>query len=298
MTTYLAAAIQMDTGADVAVNLGTAASLIAEAARHGAKLAVLPETMNYLGRDFAAKAEAVPGGRTCRRLAELARQHRMWLCGGSIYERNAQDSARPFNTAFVISPEGECTASYSKLHPFDVVLPSGVTSRETDQAMAGGVVGCLQTGGRVRSCVAAGKVKALQGRWVGGVAGALLSGGMTGCVALGKAEGREAGALIGFSDRRAQVILCRYPAGSQRAVPMPFRMTSPRSRRADVSAMARSTQPICRSCQMTGMPAIRFRLVSMVSVSFPRRFACAYRYLAPSAAFFDKQCLPAADVFS
>jgi predicted amidohydrolase len=146
MTTYLAAAIQMDTGADVAVNLGTAASLIAEAARHGAKLAVLPETMNYLGRDFAAKAEAVPGGRTCRRLAELARQHRMWLCGGSIYERNAQDSARPFNTAFVISPEGECTASYSKLHPFDVVLPSGVTSRETDQVCPGDRIVTVQAG--------------------------------------------------------------------------------------------------------------------------------------------------------
>jgi predicted amidohydrolase len=146
MTNYLAAAIQMDTQSDVTMNLKAAASLIGEAAAHGAKLAVLPETMNYLGRDFAVNAEPVPGGTTFHTLAELAKKYRMWLVGGSIYEWNPEDTARPLNTAFMISPEGKFVAKYSKLHPFDVVLPSGVTSRESDQVKPGERIVTAQAG--------------------------------------------------------------------------------------------------------------------------------------------------------
>ena len=61
---------------------------------------VLPESMNYIGRDMAQEAEAIPGGPTFQRLSGLARELDLWLEAGSIYESNPEDPARPFNTTF------------------------------------------------------------------------------------------------------------------------------------------------------------------------------------------------------
>lgn len=98
---------------------------------------VLPESMNYIGRDMAGEAETIPGGPTFRKMAELARELGIWLEAGSIYESNPEDPARPFNTTFLVRPDGTLAAKYAKLHPFDVVLPNGVTSRESDRVCPG-----------------------------------------------------------------------------------------------------------------------------------------------------------------
>ena len=37
----------------------------------------------------------------------------------------------------MIRPDGTLAAKYAKLHPFDVVLPNGVTSRESDRVCPG-----------------------------------------------------------------------------------------------------------------------------------------------------------------
>lgn len=50
MTTFLVAAIQMDTTSNQDQNLSVVADFIGEAAKKGAKLIALPETMAYLGR--------------------------------------------------------------------------------------------------------------------------------------------------------------------------------------------------------------------------------------------------------
>ena len=71
MTTFLVAAIQMDTTSNQDQNLSVAADFIGEAAKKGAKLIALPETMAYLGRDYAALSEAVPGGKTATYLSAL-----------------------------------------------------------------------------------------------------------------------------------------------------------------------------------------------------------------------------------
>ena len=137
MTKFIAAAVQMDSQDDKMANLAAAEGYIREAAARGARLVVLPESMNYLGRDMAQEAEAIPGGTTFQRLSGLARELDLWLEAGSIYESNPEDPARPFNTTFLICPDGTLAAKYAKLHPFDVVLPNGVTSRESDRVCPG-----------------------------------------------------------------------------------------------------------------------------------------------------------------
>lgn len=89
-----------------------------------------------------------------------------------------------------------------------------VVSRDSGQAQAGGIAGSVHTGGTVRGCISAGRVSAPEAEWVGGVVGALLSGRMTGCMAIGSVSGRECGAAAGYAARRAQIMMCRCRAGN------------------------------------------------------------------------------------
>ena len=145
MNRFIAAVVQMDSQDSVGKNLDTAAALVEEAARRGARLVALPESMHYLGRDPAGHAEEIPGGPTFRRMSQLAREHGLWLHCGSIYERTPEDP-RPFNTTMVINPQGELAARYRKLHPFDVVIPNGPEHRESRQVCPGREIVTVDTG--------------------------------------------------------------------------------------------------------------------------------------------------------
>jgi formamidase len=70
-----------------------------------------------LEEDAAAPHELavdVPGELT-ERLGALARETRLWLIPGSVYERAGETVA---NTAVVLSPDGELVASYRKCFPW------------------------------------------------------------------------------------------------------------------------------------------------------------------------------------
>src|SRR5690606_17095664 len=81
------AAIQMISGADVQANLDAAAVLLAEAAQQGAELVLLPECFAAFGNrslQEIAAAEWAGSGPIRPFLAAQARQHGLWLVGGSI----------------------------------------------------------------------------------------------------------------------------------------------------------------------------------------------------------------------
>jgi predicted amidohydrolase len=59
-------------------------------------------------------AETIPGPLT-ERLSALARKAGVWLVPGSMYE---QDGDKLYNTALVISPQGELVARYRKMFPW------------------------------------------------------------------------------------------------------------------------------------------------------------------------------------
>jgi predicted amidohydrolase len=114
--------VQMNSGADKRENIAAALDLIDRAAATGARLIALPEVWPYLGPDDANRdnAETIPGPIT-EMFAERARRHGVFIHGGSIYEVRPGDPGM-YNTAFVIDPQGELIARYSKIHMFDVVL--------------------------------------------------------------------------------------------------------------------------------------------------------------------------------
>ena len=115
------AALQMVSTPSVETNLAAARSLVAEAARQGAGLAVLPEYFCLMGRsdrDKLAVAETPGDGPIQRMLAETAREHRLWLVGGTLPLAIAGRSDRVMNASLAFSPDGEPAARYDKMHLF------------------------------------------------------------------------------------------------------------------------------------------------------------------------------------
>lgn len=114
------AAIQMVSGQDAQANLDQALQLIAQAAAAGAELVGLPEYFCLIGEkdsDKLAIQEPIGRGPLQDALAQAARQHGIWLAGGTL-PITAQAPDHVSNTTLVWNPQGEVVARYDKIHLF------------------------------------------------------------------------------------------------------------------------------------------------------------------------------------
>ncbi|MES2784077.1 MAG: carbon-nitrogen hydrolase family protein [Pseudomonadota bacterium] len=114
------AALQMVSGTSVQGNLDTARTLIAQAAQAGAELAVLPEYFCLMGHrdsDKLAVREAPGAGPVQEFLATCAREHGLWIAGGTL-PLSGSDDDHVLNTSLVFSPQGRQAARYDKIHLF------------------------------------------------------------------------------------------------------------------------------------------------------------------------------------
>jgi deaminated glutathione amidase len=145
----IAAAIQMVSGADLRTNLDQAASLIAKAAARGAQLAVLPENFALMGAGDEAKlavAEAAGSGPIQDFLAQQAKQHRLWLVGGTVPLRGKADATRAYASCLVYDADGRQAARFDKIHLFDVHIPGRDESyAESRSTLAGEDIVVLDT---------------------------------------------------------------------------------------------------------------------------------------------------------
>ena len=115
------AAIQMVSGADRDANLARARHWLAEAAAMGAELAVLPEYFCLLGHrdgDKLAIRETPGQGPIQAMLASAAREHGMWVVGGTLPMAAETAPERARNTCLVFGPDGIQVARYDKIHLF------------------------------------------------------------------------------------------------------------------------------------------------------------------------------------
>lgn len=111
--------IQMSVvGGDKLRNLARAEELIAEAARNGAELALLPEALDlgWTHPSCRAEAEPIPSGMPAQRLLAAAAEHRIYLCAG-LTER---DGERVFNSALIAGPSGELLCLHRKLNELTI----------------------------------------------------------------------------------------------------------------------------------------------------------------------------------
>jgi len=145
MPRLLAAAIQMASTEDKSANIDTAVRLLDRAGRRGARIAALPETFNCLGSPEAmlGNAEPIPGPAT-EELCHAARRNKMYIVGGSIFEK-AAGRRKVYNTSVLISPEGQVTGIYRKMHLFDAEVPGGPRHKESDVTLPGDEIVVLET---------------------------------------------------------------------------------------------------------------------------------------------------------
>jgi nitrilase len=114
------AAVQMVSTPVVEENLATARRLVAQAAQQGAGLVLLPEYWPIMGmkeNDKLAHAEEPGSGPIQQCMAELAREHRIWLVGGTL-PIVAQEPGKVLNTLMVYDPQGRHAMRYDKIHLF------------------------------------------------------------------------------------------------------------------------------------------------------------------------------------
>lgn len=134
------AALQMCSGPNVAANLRVATRLLAEAARRGARLAVLPENFAFLGSsdpERLAAREIEGAGPIQSFLSETARTHRMWIVGGTV-PLVSRSGERARAACLLYDERGRAVARYDKMHLFDVSLPDrGEHYRESSMTEPG-----------------------------------------------------------------------------------------------------------------------------------------------------------------
>jgi predicted amidohydrolase len=114
------AAIQMISTPSIEENIATARRLIADAAQQGAQLVLLPEYWAAMGMQETDKlgyAEQVDVGPIQAFMAATAREHQIWLIGGTL-PLAAQVADKVLNTMMVYNPAGERVQRYDKIHLF------------------------------------------------------------------------------------------------------------------------------------------------------------------------------------
>ena len=124
--------VQTRTPAAQGAALAHTAPLVREAAAAGATLIVTPECSNILQRDRAKlfavlapeESDAFVTG-----LSMLAKELSVWLLIGSALVK--RDDGRAANRSILVAPDGSVSASYDKIHMFDVDLPNGERYRES-----------------------------------------------------------------------------------------------------------------------------------------------------------------------
>jgi predicted amidohydrolase len=140
------AVIQMRSVDDVATNLASARELVIDAARAGAELVALPENFAFMRSEgLAFPCAQGLDGEIVATLKALAREHGLWLLGGTFPE--AAGDGRVHNTSVLLSPGGEIEAVYRKIHLFDVDLreQGGGHFQESKSIAAGSEVVCAKT---------------------------------------------------------------------------------------------------------------------------------------------------------
>ncbi|GAA6021057.1 hypothetical protein JCM8202_003831 [Rhodotorula sphaerocarpa] len=143
-------------GTDKAANLAHAREMIAEAVKGGKEgrkpdVVVLPEIFNspYATNMFRKYAERIgwtpetketfdvakTESESIRLLSQAAKEHGVWLIGGSIPELSEDDKV--YNSSPTFDKEGNLVAVHRKVHLFDISIPNGITFKESETLTGG-----------------------------------------------------------------------------------------------------------------------------------------------------------------
>src|SRR5690348_7777643 len=131
--TVMTALIQTRTPATHEAALAHVLPLVREAAAGGARFIATPEGTNVLQKDRAAlmpMLQTLDQDPVVAGLQTAAKDLSVWLLIGSALVK--REDGKAANRSILLGPDGRIAATYDKLHMFDVDLPTGERSRESE----------------------------------------------------------------------------------------------------------------------------------------------------------------------
>ncbi|MDE0523776.1 MAG: carbon-nitrogen hydrolase family protein [Boseongicola sp.] len=129
-----AALLQLNSSDDPQDNLRTVSRLVEDAAEAGARLVLTPEVTNCVSTSRAHQDKVLAveeQDETLAALRRVAARCDIWILLGSLALKSG-DEKRFLNRSFLVSPGGEITARYDKIHMFDVAISETEAYRESD----------------------------------------------------------------------------------------------------------------------------------------------------------------------
>ena len=132
MSNLKVACIQTNSKPDPNINIREVSSLIRAARSNGAELITTPEVVGMLepNREKALnKAQPENYHGVLREFRALSRDLAIWLLIGSISIKLS--NGKLANRSFLINPDGQIIARYTKIHMFDVEVNDGSIYRES-----------------------------------------------------------------------------------------------------------------------------------------------------------------------
>ncbi len=133
--------VQLNGSDNPATNLAQTEGFVREAVAGGANFVLTPEMTNILcfDRNWANQVvHAEAEDPTLARMQDIARNHHIWLLVGSLAVKSGAADGRFANRSFLVTPNGEISARYDKIHMFDVDLGNGESRRESGGYQPGG----------------------------------------------------------------------------------------------------------------------------------------------------------------
>jgi predicted amidohydrolase len=146
MANVQVACIQMNSGLDIDENLKQAGEMIRDAAREGCEFIATPENTDFMAANkfealrIAQESDKHPG---IPFFSFLAKELGVWILIGSM--KIKIDDKQLVNRSFLFNDKGQLTASYDKIHMFDVDLPNGESHRESETCAPGDKVIIVNT---------------------------------------------------------------------------------------------------------------------------------------------------------
>ena len=144
------AVVQLRSTMDVEANLETIQGFTREAARAGAHVVALPENAAFLKTDPKAKVPIQSlEGPIMSRFRDIAAESGVWLMVGS-FAATGPDPDHYYNTTAVIDgtqSDAPITATYQKMHLFDIDIPGGEVQKESAYIAPGSELVCTPVAG-------------------------------------------------------------------------------------------------------------------------------------------------------
>ncbi|WP_298968883.1 carbon-nitrogen hydrolase family protein [uncultured Roseobacter sp.] len=129
------ALLQLNVSDDPVANLEVTLGYFRQAVAEGAEFILTPEVTNCVSTSRKHQNEVLQHEADDITLAALraeAQAQGVWLLIGSLGLKTGDADARFANRSFMISPQGEITGRYDKIHMFDVSVTPEETWRESE----------------------------------------------------------------------------------------------------------------------------------------------------------------------